>query len=318
MTIFDQITILIFVSCVGIELSLLLIVKYKKKFKQVVFAMLALFIILQSTLIYGSLIEPQWIEIVYDSVDLTEDQDGLSLKVVLVSDYHLGPYKQQDFVEKSVELINEQKPDLVLLLGDFIYSYEEQSDYLSPIANIKSKLGVYAILGNHDYGLSRSNRNDREEIGALNKSSYVANKLEEFGVEVLQNQQYTLNINGQDLVLVGLEDLWGDIYDFGSVFENLTSEDKIILLEHNPDIILDERSDIADLIVSGHTHGGQIRFPLIGTVYPIPTKLGAQYAMGKFDIEDGGYLYITKGIGEMGPRARLLARPEIVVLDVKL
>jgi uncharacterized protein len=217
-------------------------------------------------------------------------------------------------VQKSVEIINSLDADLILLGGDFIYSYPEQIDYFYPFANAKSKYGIYSVLGNHDYGVSRNNRFDNKTSTSIQKSDYVATKLEEFSIQVLRNNHISLEVDNNVVTIVGLEDLWGNRFDFNTAIENIPNSDLILMLQHNPDIISDQRSNIADLVLSGHTHGGQICLPIIGAIGKIPTQLGQKYDYGLFEFDTK--LYISKGIGEMGPRARLYCRPEIVLLEI--
>lgn len=316
-TVFDKITLIAIALGVFTQIATILIYIKSKSARKYAAGFISLVIFAQFVLIYGSYIEPKWIEVNKQTVKINDNGEN-TLKVVIVADYHLGPYKGREFVEKSVNLINEQSPDIVLMPGDFIYSYAEQADDLKPIENIKSKYGVYATLGNHDYGITRSNKDDSNELGALRKSDYVVEKLKEFKVTVLRDEKVVINKREEnEITLVGLEDIWGSTDLYSDELFDFEEDDTVILLEHNPDIILDERVDIFDLIISGHTHGGQIRLPIFGSVPPLPTKLGKGFDMGLFELDSGNQLFITKGIGEMGPRARLLTRPEIAVLDIK-
>ena len=114
--------------------------------------------------------------------------------------------------------------------------------------------------------------------------------------------------------MAGIDDIW-----FGgsskAALDGLTDEDMVILLAHNPDAVLFSETKVADLILSGHTHGGQIRLPLVGSLAHIPTVLGNTYDKGLFSLKDQ-WLFITSGVGEIGPRARLFNPPEIVLLNI--
>jgi predicted MPP superfamily phosphohydrolase len=94
------------------------------------------------------------------------------------------------------------------------------------------------------------------------------------------------------------------------------TEHPTILLAHNPDVILDEESTAANLVIAAHTHGGQIRLPFLGSLAPIPTKLGRAFDRGWFSLQEGRALFITTGVGESGVRARLFVPPQIDVLTV--
>jgi hypothetical protein len=318
MTFFDQLTVWIFVLALVAQLVLIFLAWKYRRLAWFVSGLVLILLAGQMTLLYGSLLEPRWVEVRQERVVLDGGSQNQTLRVVFVADFHLGPYKQAPFAQQVVDQINQQKPDLVLIGGDFIYSYQNQADELHPLTNLESAYGTYAVLGNHDYGLTKNNLEDKTAPGAIAKSAYVAEKLEEFGVQVLRNEIRTLNLENGSLQLVGLEDLWGGRTEYQQVLRQVSPQDQVILLEHNPDIVLDEFSHRADLILAGHTHGGQIRLPGAGPLAGTPTALPTEYAYGLFDWNEHTQLLVTKGVGEMGPRARLFCRPEIVVLEVEV
>lgn len=302
MTFFDQLTIFIFLVALIGQVVLVLVGWKFKTLKWWVLPFVLVLLFGQVALIYGSLIEPHWIEVRREQVSFADSEDStIPLKVAFVADFHLGPYKQSGFAQEVVNLINAEEPDLVLIGGDFIYSYQDQADYLFPLADLQSKYGVFAVLGNHDYGLTQNNLDDKSEPGAIVKSDYVADKLAEFEVEVLRNEIKEIEVEGEVWKLVGLEDLWGGRTDYQDILRQVSFEDRVILLEHNPDIILDEFSHRVDLILSGHTHGGQLRLPGVGALAGTPTVLSPDYAYGLFDWNEHTQLLVTKGVGEMGP-----------------
>jgi predicted MPP superfamily phosphohydrolase len=287
-----------------------------------IFAILGIIFIFicQALVIYGSFIAPRRIQIVRKNINLNNEKKTktTNLKIIVAADFHVGPFKKNAFVEKIVKLINRENPDLVVMPGDFVFSHEqkkEQVEYMSPIKNIKAKYGVFATLGNHDYELFRIAKLDFLPKKDRSKCDYIAKQLEKFGIQVLRNEIKEILPN---VKIAGLEDIWGNTGDFNDVFNKIKPQEHVILLEHNPDIILDKRNKKADLVISGHTHAGQIRLPIIGPLYGIPTKLNNKYSCGLFNLKHGNKLYITKGAGEAGTRARLFSSPEIVVLNVKL
>lgn len=249
---------------------------------------------------YGSFIEPRMM--VQEELLIEFSEDGEDIKAVVLADWHLGPYKKEQWVQKVVDEVNALEPDLVLMLGDYIYGTPSQVDYLSPIAELEAPLGVYAVTGNHDYH--------------GNHIEYVIESLERFNVRVLQNESATVGIGQEKLVLAGMDDLWNR----GSALlalKGTIEEDNVILLAHNPDVVMSIDPNRADWVFSGHTHGGQIRLPFIGSVSELPTVLNRPYDQGVKQYGEQN-LFITSGIGESGPRARLFCPPEIVVVDIKL
>ena len=247
---------------------------------------------------YGSFIEPKFLRVVHQDVEI--GTSGKQLRAVLVSDIHVGPYKKADWVERLVQTVNKQYPDIILLDGDFIASRVEELKELAPLSQLQAKMGVYAVLGNHDFS-----------YGA---SEHVIKRLQELGIHVLQNESVLLE--EENLVLSGMSDYWynGDLEE---TLRFVSDDDKpIILLSHNPDILLNSQTSRVDLVLSGHTHGGQIRLPWIGPLMHVPTDLGKSYARGLFRRGDQ-QLYVTSGAGETGPRARLFTPPELVNLTIR-
>ncbi len=247
---------------------------------------------------YGSIAAPRWLVVSEHEVVLSDNADS-SLRVAVWSDLHLGPYKQEAWARKVVRQTNALSPDIIFLPGDFVFEYAEQADMLSPLADLSAPLGVYAVTGNHDY------HSDEVE--------HVVATLEQLGIEVLQNESIEL----EKFVLAGVDDIWYD-GNVSQTLQDLDSEDTVVLLSHNPDVVLSEiTTQQADLVISGHTHAGQIRLPWFGSVSDMPNLLGRDYDRGLFEYE-GTQLFITSGVGETGPRARLFSPAEIAILNVWL
>lgn len=259
---------------------------------------------------YGSFIEPQML-VVREQTIILDDKSTETLRAVLVSDFHLGPYKKTAFVEKVVTKILELTPDVVFIAGDFVYDNTEQIQYLDPLKNLKAPLGVFAVLGNHDYG--QGGPGMILEKGD-NRVKAVREKLETLGVRVLVNNFYDIKKGEKNLILFGVDDVWSGRAEILKVSDAFDAK---IVLSHNPDIIHKAVRHGVNLVLAGHTHGGQIRLPGIGSVPDIPDELGRAYDRGLFQFEKGTQLFITSGLGETGPRARLLTPPEIVLLNIK-
>ncbi len=236
-----------------------------------------------------------------------------SLRIAVVSDFHVGVYHKKRFVEKIVRHINALTPDLILLPGDFLDDEESDIADLSPLKNLRAKYGVFATTGNHDAGAYMSHfrsipyfKKDRtEDIKTL---------LTSFGIIFLRNDTHTLQINGETLIVAGTDDPFMRSFDPAKTFRSIPPHAPVILLSHVPDIILEQESRRAHLIVSGHTHGGQIRLPIIGVMYKIPDKIGKHFDRGIFKITKTCTLAITEGVGVTGVRARLFCPPEILLI----
>lgn len=248
---------------------------------------------------YGSFIEPRMLVINRQELRLG-DEPSQSINAVVLSDLHLGTFKKTRWAKRLVEQVNALEPDLIILAGDFVVSSKKDARFLTPLADFSATYGVYAVTGNHEY---RSKAVEE-----------VMEALEAGGITVLRNETVNLEVNGKILRLAGVSDIWFD-GDLEKTMKDVKDEDTVILIAHNPDVVLNQISRKADAVFAAHTHGGQIRLPLIGPVPALPTKLGREYDRGWFDYE-GLKLFITSGVSETGTRARLFVPPEIVHMQI--
>lgn len=248
---------------------------------------------------YGSFVEPRIIVVREQVVELGES--GQVMRAVVIADPHLGPYKKSGWARDIVQMAKQQDPDVVFMVGDYVYNNSSQIDLFEPISELAEHYPVYAVTGNHDY--------------TDNNIDYVNQSLKSWGIEVLANESMTVSIAGKEFMLAGVSDIWFD-GNLSQTMKGLTEDQTVILLAHNPDVILSKITTLADLVVSGHTHAGQIRLPILGSVSPLPTILGRSHDLGLFQFDDE-QLFISAGLGETGPRARLFNPPELSVLEIK-
>lgn len=264
--------------------------------------------------IYGSFIEPQIMVVTTKTVPFPSRHP---IRVVVLSDMHVGPYKGQAYMERVVRKTNDLLPDIVLLAGDFVLSDHIGSaelNALEPLKDIHSTYGTYAILGNHDHDVHRMFFHI--PYTPQDQSQYLLAALHSFGITTLRNSNIKVNLGTETIAIAGIDDITAGDSDLDLALKNIDPDMPLILMAHNPDVILDTLSAKANLIVAGHTHGGQIRLPFYGPIAALPTKLGRKYDQGVFPIDDNTTLAITRGIGESGPRARLFAWPEIMQLTL--
>jgi hypothetical protein len=263
--------------------------------------------------LYATQIEPHWIEVTHPDVHpplLPAPLDGLT--IAQLSDLHLGPHVTADDVRRSVELTNRQQADLVVLTGDFVYQSARYSEACArELASLRAPHGTYAVLGNHDVWT------DADE---------VAGHLSDAGIAVLRDSRLSVDIGGAHLWLLGIEDtghtggrfedfraLWQASADrLDGLLEGIPTEDARLLLVHNPDFTEMLPAERIDLALCGHTHGGQVRLPLLGPPL-VPSCFGQTYAAG---LVDGPHtrVYVNRGIGLISPAVRFNCRPEITVL----
>ncbi len=230
----------------------------------------------------------------------TAQQQSLSqtLRLVQISDLHLGTLIREDYLHKIIKQINAQKPDLIVCTGDLVDAPLEAGGALANMfKQLQAPLGKYAIMGNHEY------------IAGYQSS---VDFLKAAGFDLLQGETRTLS-NG--LVLAGVDDPSGKYFKHFAMppEKTLLSEDGHhglrILLKHRP-VVDPESLGLFDLQLSGHTHKGQL-FP-----FHLFTKLAFPYHSGLFKLRPQQWLYVSRGTGTWGPPMRLLAPPEITVIDI--
>ncbi len=246
-------------------------------------------------IIYGSFIEPRFLTIRRFEIG----QGKRAVAIAFLSDFHVGPYKGARWLERLVKKVNGLAPDLVLLGGDYLYDNVSQARLLEPLKGLKGKLGVFGVLGNHDgcYGLEET-----------------ASEFAKIGIRLFRNGSFRV---ADGLFVAGVNDDWYDDTDFDAAERGIGPDDAVIMLIHNPDLApYAARLPLKPkLMLSGHTHGGQIRLPFIGPVPRLPHHLGRKYDRGPFEF-NGVPLIIGQGVGESGPRARLFCPPQIVFVTL--
>ena len=246
---------------------------------------------------YGSFIEPNLLTVRHYAT--SAGSGGGKISIAVVSDLHLGIYKGRAWAERVVRRTNELEPDVILLTGDFA-SNMAGLEAFEPLRDLRAKYGVYAVLGNIDY-----------EVGAVD----IRQRVESYGVEVLTNESVRLGDSGREVRLIGLDDLKFGRPDWEAALAEVPAGALTILAAHNPDAVQRAETDGIDVVIAGHTHGGQIRLPLIGPLTRLPIRIGQRFDRGLFDYGPVRLL-ISPGAGETGARARLFCPPEISVLEV--
>ena len=252
--------------------------------------------------------------------------DGLNpaldgLKVVAIGDIHGGSNAiTVEKLHQIVQLANEQKPDLIVLLGDYVAGPAGDSDLPAKmpmqdvadgLGGLTAKYGVFAVLGNHDgwYG-------DRA----------VTAELRRVGYRVLDGECTAINVNDEPLRLLGLKDhlkihSWKAFSDDAKeLLKQCGDQGDLVVLEHSPDILpiitgaLSISPDLK-LILAAHTHGGQVWLPLLGTPV-VPSSYGQKFSYGH--IKDAGVdMFVTSGVGTSILPIRFMMPPEIAVLTIR-
>jgi len=275
------------------------------------FAIAIILIVGFTMVFYGSFIEPRMLFVNEYNIDIKKTESNDRIKIAAVADPHFGPFKKYGYSQKIADKLEEQNPDVIVLLGDYIYGLEENAKYLEPIIKLSSKYPIFVISGNHDYHLPEFKSPKQKD-----KTQILRQLLKKYNIKLLENSSQKIFINNEPIYLVGIKEIWTGEADLELAMQNIDQTKPIIMLCHNPDFIM-QAHDTIDLMLSGHTHGGQIRLPGIGPVPPLPDELGRKFDKGLFKFNNA-QLFITSGVGEAGPRARLFNPPEIAILNIDL
>jgi predicted MPP superfamily phosphohydrolase len=226
------------------------------------------------------------------------------VKVLLLTDVHAGPFLRPRVVTEAVAKLAALAPDLVLHGGDLATSRLDEVDaVLDAVAPLRGTLGTFAVLGNHDHYV--------DDPAALRR------KIEARGIEVLHNRAVVLERAGARLVLAGVDDLVMGKPDLDAALaatEPRAGPTPIVLLSHNPDVFFEAAARGVALVLSGHTHGGQIRLPGL----PVLVR------QSRYRLDEGRYvlaspaaeLVVSRGFGTTGLPLRILCPPEVVLLQL--
>lgn len=272
------------------------------------------------TLIYGfgNKYRYQVTRVPVQSPSLPEAFRGL--KIVQISDIHSGSFNDKKAVQKGVEKILKEEPDLILFTGDLVNNKaDEMDEYRELFAQLRAPLGVYSVLGNHDYGDYVKWDTEEQKIANLNALKKVH---ADMGWRLLMNEHVVLERDGAQIALLGVEN-WGAKASFpkyGKLDQAYAGAEKYpfkILMSHDPSHwdaqVRKEFSDI-DLMLSGHTHGMQFGVEIPGFRWSPVQYIYNQWA-GLYD--DGRQkLYVNRGYGFLGYPGRVGILPEITVLEL--
>lgn len=267
-----------------------------------------------TTAIYAAAIEPQGLVVTRYAPRPLNWPAGRKLSIAVIADLHAGgPDMQLPHVRHVVDTANRLRPDIVVLLGDFIasgwFATKRVADPLwaGELARLQAPLGVWAILGNHDWWYDLHG---------------VRSALADVRIPVLENDAVLLGAPDQRFWLAGIGDQlahrlgngrFRGVDDLPGTLARIRTDDPVVLLVHEPDIFTRVPARVA-LTLAGHTHGGQIRVPLIWPAF-VPSKYGARFAYGHV-IESNRHLIVSGGLGTSIVPARLGVPPEIVHVEL--
>jgi hypothetical protein len=227
----------------------------------------------------------------------------------VIADLHAGvPHMGLGAIARAVTRLDEAEPDIVLLLGDYLDSSQfwyPPARRLAPervaeeLARLRAPLGRFAVLGNHDWNRA----GDR-----------MWTALESTGITVLENRAVPVQAPGGRLWIAGLADMRHRDPDVTAALAGVPPDEPVLVLSHDPDIHPYVPQRVA-LTLSGHVHGGQVAIPLLRRPL-IPSRHGERYAR-RHVLDAGRRLYVSSGLGTSGLPIRLLAPPEVAVLELR-
>jgi predicted MPP superfamily phosphohydrolase len=249
-------------------------------------------------------VEPNWLALERVEVPikgLPTELDGL--RVGFISDFHRGRYVTEGDISRAAKYLQRQEPDLILLGGDFVeVKAENIHSCIKVLSQLKSPLGTYAVLGNHDYWTN---------------SDIIRSSIQQSRIRLLINESIKLKWKNEPFYLVGLDDVWEGHPNPRTALGGVSRNVMKILLVHEPDYaeLIKKLPSWLPLQLSGHSHGGQVIIPFLGP--PILPYLGQRYPAGLQRVSGSDrWVYTTRGIGNLVP-IRFNCKPEVTLLTLR-
>jgi uncharacterized protein len=258
---------------------------------------------------YAFGVEPNWLELTVHKVKLPCRNLTSGVRILQLSDFHASPMVPWSLIQHSVEMGLRAKPDVICLTGDFVTDATpfDSAAYTRILRPLSNAAPVFACLGNHDGGEWAA-----ATVSGFDDSSAVRALLHGANISLLHNRSEVVRVRDQSIRFSGVADLWSDDLDSDLAFADVRQDDPAILLAHNPDtkdVLADKPWD---LMLSGHTHGGQVVLPFLGERFvPIRDK---RFIAG-LKQWNGRQVYVTRGVGNIDG-VRVNCRPEVTVLDL--
>jgi predicted MPP superfamily phosphohydrolase len=251
-------------------------------------------------------LEPASLRVAPSTITLEPGAHALDgLRIAVLADLHIGsPWNGMEKLARVVAETNAAAPDLVLLAGDYVIkgvlggSFVAPEDIASRLRELHAPLGVYAVLGNHDWWFD---------------APRVRDALHAAGIPTLDDAAHSVD-GPRHFWLAGVSDFWEGSHDVHRALAGVTDDAPVILFTHNPDVFPHVPSRVA-LTVAGHTHGGQVCLPLVGRLI-VPSRFGQRYAIGHV-VEGGRHLFVSPGIGTSIIPVRFRVPPEISLVTLR-
>jgi len=221
------------------------------------------------------------------------------LRLAFLADIHRGPFMSERRIVRLVHLTNEQRPDAILLGGDYVHRDRKYIPSVwKDLAGLRAPLGVYAVLGNHD---------------CWEGAELSLRAMAHAGVTNLTNRHVRLQRGGRTLVLAGLDDFWAGQPDLPAALAGVGPDEVVVVICHNPDYVRQAYDPRAKLWLTGHTHGGQVCLP---SGRPLVSSSTCGYVSGLATWR-GVQIYTTRGVGTVTPPVRINCPAELPVIELQ-
>lgn len=249
-------------------------------------------------------IEPELLSVTRRTLSLPRWPRALDgFRLALLTDLHYRPGPDDALIEKLQPALADLRPDLIAITGDLVTANQSSlSECLRALRHLEAPQGIFASPGNHDRWLC--------------SPSKIKKEIEDAGMSYLCNDNTTLAIKGEKILLTGLDSYWGGHPEPGRAWKGHQPDTPVICLVHEPDPFESlHQARPLDLQLSGHTHGGQCRVPLIGYA-PAKVKYGRNFIYGEYQ-RSRSRLFVGRGMGTVGPRVRFACPPELALLTLR-
>jgi predicted MPP superfamily phosphohydrolase len=251
---------------------------------------------------YGILVRRRWFRVVEREVQVTGlDARFDGLRIAHLSDLHVGTLTPMSWGLAWSRAANRRAPDLAVVTGDMVTSGTEyHADVADVVGALRAKHGVFVSMGNHDY---------------FGEGEPLVSNLRDRGVRVLRNEGVVIERQGATLWLAAIDDTWSRRDDLGSALRHRPAGATTVLLAHDPERFDEAAESGVELVLSGHTHGGQIAVPFLSRAIGL-ANLAHRYRVG-FYRRGRSILYVHPGLGTTGPPLRLGVAPEVTILVLR-
>ncbi|NFN04225.1 metallophosphoesterase [Clostridium botulinum] len=280
----------------------------KKIFKRIFITIILIPAICFGIFAYSIYVEPNLLSVKNIEINNSSNiKNEDTIKIAQISDIHLGEYYAIDKLEKLVNKVNSQNADIIVFTGDLfdnVSKFEDTSKVAPILKKLNANIGKYAIYGNHDYG-----------GGAKN---IYKNVMEDSGFKILVNEQANVKLDsGKTMSILGLDDALLGNPDVEKTARNIKGSNYNLLLLHEPDLSDKFVSYNIDLILAGHSHGGQVKIPFLGEIVTPP--LAEKYKDGLYNLNTkrNTQLYVNSGIGNTKVPFRFMNVPEVSIFEIK-